>query len=83
VTPDEYIEYRPSMSQCHRYTAAPASGAQPLAVDRTWSLTVRGTPAATPDAEPKLDRMSLRTMPDWLRTFLPLEPSPGYGPAVS
>src|SRR6516164_66696 len=44
---------------------------------------VVGTPAATPLAEPKLDRMSLRTTPFWVSTLSPLEPSPGYGPAVS
>jgi len=27
--------------------------------------------------------MSLRTMPGWVNTLGPLEPSPGYGPAVS
>ena len=32
---------------------------------------------------PKLRRMSLRTMPDSARALGPLEPSPGYGPAVS
>jgi hypothetical protein len=47
------------------------------------SSTVSGTPVATPDAEPKDLVMSLRTMPDSVSTFGPLEPSPGYGPAVS
>jgi hypothetical protein len=31
----------------------------------------------------KLERISLRTTPVRLSTFGPLEPSPGYGPAVS
>ena len=39
--------------------------------------------AATPDAEPKLDRMSLRTTPLWFSRSGPFEPSPGNGPAVS
>ncbi len=47
------------------------------------SRTVSGTPSATPDAEPKLEVMSLRTTPDSVSTLGPLEPSPGYGPAVS
>src|SRR5688500_18898753 len=47
------------------------------------SSTVSGTPWATPEAEPKLLVMSLRTMPDSVRTFGPFDPSPGYGPAVS
>ena len=38
-------------------------------------------PAAVPDAEPMLFVMSLRTTPDSFRTFGPLLPSPGYGPA--
>ena len=40
-------------------------------------------PSAVPLAEPKLDRMSLRTIPDSVSTFGPFEPSPGYGPDVS
>ena len=44
---------------------------------------VNGTPSATPDAEPKLERMSRRTMPSCVSTFTPFEPSPGNGPAVS
>ncbi len=40
-------------------------------------------PAATVDDDPKLDRMSLRTMPSSLNTSIPFEPSPGNGPAVS
>ena len=47
------------------------------------SRIVIGTPSATPDAEPKLEVMSLRTMPLSVSTLTPLEPSPGYGPAVS
>ena len=42
-----------------------------------------GTPSAVPLASPKLDRMSLRTIPLCSRTSGPLDPSPGYGPAVS
>src|SRR5262245_39015523 len=42
-----------------------------------------GTPSATPVAEPKLDRMSLRTTPLSASASGPLDPSPGYGPAVS
>src|SRR6266511_4957725 len=44
---------------------------------------VSGTPSAVPLAPPKLDRMSLRTTPLWLRTSGPFDPPPGYGPAVS
>lgn len=47
------------------------------------SSRVIGTPAAVAEPLPKLDRMSLRTTPDSVSTFAPLEPSPGYGPAVS
>ena len=36
-----------------------------------------------PEYGPKLERMSVRTMPLSVRTFGPLEPSPGNGPAVS
>src|SRR5215218_9885523 len=42
-----------------------------------------GTPSAVPLASPKLDRISLRTMPLSDSTFGPFDPSPGYGPAVS
>ena len=35
------------------------------------------TPVAVPDREPKLDRMSDRTMPLVVSTFGPFEPSPG------
>ena len=44
---------------------------------------VSATPSAVPERPAKLERMSLRTTPVWLRTLAPLEPSPGYGPAVS
>jgi hypothetical protein len=43
---------------------------------------VNGTPSAVP-VDPMLERMSLRTMSASMSTFGPLEPSPGYGPAVS
>ena len=42
-----------------------------------------GTPSAVPEDAPKLDVMSLRTMPLSVSTLGPLEPSPGNGPAVS
>src|SRR5213076_2148282 len=71
------------MSQCHTYTAAPARGAEPLAVSSTCSWMVRGTPWARPLAEPKLGRMSRRTIPLWVSTLGPFDPSPGKGPAVS
>src|SRR6187551_1202173 len=57
-------------------------GAQPSA-STTASSTVNGTPLATVVDDPKLDVMSLRTMPLSVSTFGPLEPSPGNGPAVS
>jgi hypothetical protein len=38
---------------------------------------VSGTPSATPEALPKLEVMSLRTMPVSVSTLTPLEPSPG------
>ena len=47
------------------------------------SVTVSGTPAAVPEYEPKLDRMSRRTIALSVKTFGPFEPSPGKGPAVS
>src|SRR5437773_311702 len=47
------------------------------------SLIVSGTPAATLVEVPKLERMSLRTTPLWVRMSGPFDPSPGYGPAVS
>jgi len=43
----------------------------------TISSMVSGTPSAVPDALPKLDRMSPRTMPCSASTFGPLVPSPG------
>jgi hypothetical protein len=46
-------------------------------VSRTFSLMVSGTPVATPDADPKLLVMSLRTIPLSVRTLTPLDPSPG------
>ena len=57
--------------------------AAPVEVSRTVSLTVSGTPAAVVVEEPKLDRMSERTMPESSRTLTPLDPSAGYGPPVS
>src|SRR5664279_389091 len=81
--PCPYIEYAPSMLQCHRYTEAPANGAQLSALSVTVNSTVVGTPSATPVAVPKLDRMSRRTIPLSVSTSGPLEPSPGNGPAVS
>ncbi|MCC8246628.1 hypothetical protein [Saccharothrix luteola] len=42
-----------------------------------------GTSSAVREPVPKLVRMSLRTMPEMVTTFGALEPSPGYGPAVS
>src|SRR6266545_260731 len=81
--PCPYSEYSPSWLQCHKYTAAPSRAAHPFAWSTTVRLIVSGTPSAVPLADPKLERMSLRTMPDWVSTLGPLEPSPGYGPAVS
>ena len=49
----------------------------------TVSSNVVGTPSAVPDADPMLLRMSLRTTSASVSTFGPLDPSPGYGPAVS
>ena len=46
-------------------------------------MTVSGTPSALVLEVPKLEVMSFRTTPEAARTFGPLEPSPGYGPAVS
>ena len=42
-----------------------------------------GTPSATVVDVPKLDLMSLRTIPLSVRTLTPLLPSPGNGPPVS
>jgi hypothetical protein len=47
------------------------------------SRTVAGAPFAIPAAEPKLDLMSLRTMPLSDNALGPLDPFPGNGPAVS
>jgi hypothetical protein len=57
--------------------------ASPVAASRTVSLISSGTPSAVVVEEPKLERMSLRTMPESSSTLGPLDPSPGYGPAVS
>jgi hypothetical protein len=54
-----------------------------VAASLTVSAIVSGTPCATVADEPKLERMSLRTMPESSSTFTPFEPSPGYGPPVS
>src|SRR3954470_16987343 len=56
---------------------------QPVAASRRAMRIVSGTPSATVVDVPKLDRMSLRTTPAWVRTSGPFEPSPGNGPAVS
>ena len=69
-------------SQCQRYTARPASGAQ-VDADTIVSTIVSGTPSAVPFRPAKLERMSLRTTPVELSTFGPFEPSPGNGPCVS
>src|SRR5207244_9516934 len=60
-----------------------ASGAQPLAAPWIASLIVIGTPPATVVEVPKLDLISVRTTPLWVRMSGPFEPSPGKGPAVS
>ena len=52
-------------------------------MSRMVSETVRGTPSAVADADPKLDVRSERTMPLSVSTLTPLEPSAGKGPAVS
>ena len=49
----------------------------------TVRLTRSGTPFASVRLLPKLRRMSWRTMPESSSTSGPLDPSPGYGPAVS
>jgi len=51
--------------------------ASPVAASRTVSLMVSGTPSAVVVDEPKLERMSLRTMPESSSTLGPFEPSPG------
>ena len=66
----------PSRSQCHRYTARPASGEQ-VEADTMVSAIVSGTPSAVPLRPAKLDRMSLRTTPLAPRTSGPFDPSPG------
>jgi hypothetical protein len=65
------------------YTAAFASAEHPLAVSWIVRVTVVGTPEATVVDVPKLDVMSLRTMPLSASAFGPFDPSPGNGPAVS
>src|SRR4051794_28517408 len=80
---ESYIEYLPERSQCHRYTAAPAVGAWSFDASVTVRFTRSGTPFASVRLLPKLRRMSWRTMPESSSTFGPLDPSPGYGPAVS
>jgi hypothetical protein len=72
-----YSEYRPSRSQCQRYTAAPAI--DPQAFEPSWmvSLIVRGMPSAVPENSPKLERMSRRTISVRVRTSGPFEPSAG------
>jgi hypothetical protein len=55
----------------------------PEAASRTVSLMTSGTPSAVVVEEPKLERMSLRTMPESSSTLGPFDPSPGYGPPVS
>ncbi|GAA4368949.1 hypothetical protein GCM10023166_16270 [Paeniglutamicibacter cryotolerans] len=47
------------------------------------NLSVNGTPSTVPVDFPKLERMSLRTMPLCSSTSGPFDPSPGYGLAVS
>ena len=54
-----------------------------MAVSWIVRVTVVGTPVAMVVDVPKLDVMSLRTMPLSVRTSGPFDPSPGYGPAVS
>ena len=54
-----------------------------MAASRTVSATVSGTPSATVVDDPKLARMSLRTIPESSSTSTPFDPSPGYGPPVS
>src|SRR4051794_5312739 len=80
---ESYIEYLPERSQCHRYTAAPAVGAWSFDASVTVRFTRSGTPVAGVRLLPKLRRMSWRTMPESSSTSGPLDPSPGYGPAVS
>ena len=51
--------------------------------DTSVRVTTSGMPTAVPLRPAKLERMSLRTPPDCPSTLGPLDPSPGYGPAVS
>jgi hypothetical protein len=53
------------------------------AASRTVSLLVSGTPSAVVVEDLKLERMSLRTIPESSSTLGPFDPSPGKGPAVS
>src|SRR5664279_6659610 len=76
-TPCEYIEYPPSRLQCQTYTATPTHGTPPFASSVMVSSRFIGTPSAVPLDSPKLDRISLRTMPLCSRTSGPFEPSPG------
>jgi len=46
-------------------------------------VMLSGTPSAFVVLDPKLEVMSRRTIPLWVSTFAPFEPSPGYGPDVS
>ncbi|XWX57561.1 hypothetical protein ABUV78_00692 [Clavibacter nebraskensis] len=62
--------------------SSPANGTSPVAVSRIVSVSAMGTSAAVVPPS-RLERMSLRTMPERSRTSGPLDPSPGYGPAVS
>lgn len=77
VMPSEYSEYPPSRSQCHTYTATPAQRAPSLARSEMTSSSSMETPSAVPLASPKLERMSLRTMPLCSSTSGQFEPSPG------
>ena len=52
-------------------------------MSRIVRVSVIAMPSAVPDAPPKLLRRSDRTTPLCSSTSGPLEPSPGYGPAVS
>ena len=48
-----------------------------LAWSRITRVTVRGTPPALVVDDPKLEVMSLRTIPLSSKTFGPFDPSPG------
>ena len=54
-----------------------------MAASRTVSLMVSGTPSAVVVEDPKLERMSLRTIPESSSTLGPFDRSAGNGPAVS